>query len=66
MTATQETYKPEYVVYRVRRDSGLNYVARTRWASWSDATKENVGAELVAEGLTEEQAYQFVSLTKET
>lgn len=64
MTATQGI--AEYVIYRIRQHNELNYVPRVRWASWSESVKKGVGAELVAEGLTEEQAYQFVSLTKET
>jgi hypothetical protein len=64
MTATQET--SEYVVYRVGKRERLNYVSRQRWDNWSDDTKAHGLTELVAEGLTEEQAYQFASLTKET
>lgn len=69
MTATRETSKRivgEFVVYRVGTRTTLNGVSRQRWDNWSDDTKKHGLAELVAEGLTREQAEQFVALTKET
>ena len=63
-TPTTETSTSEYVMYRLR-DGRINYVPRVRWASWSESVKKGVGAELVAEGLTEQQAYDYCQLTKE-
>ena len=65
-TPTQETPSEgeEYVIYRLR-DGRANYVRRRKWDRWSEGTKRHVGAELVAEGLTEQQAYNYCRLTKE-
>lgn len=65
MTATQETYKPEYVIYRLR-DGRVNYVPRGKWNAFNVTAKQYFGAELVAEGLTEQQAHDYCRLIKET
>lgn len=57
--------KDEWVVYRLKSGK-VNAVPRHKWNSWSLHTKETVGAVVVAEGLKEPQALQFVALTKET
>ena len=63
MTATQGI--AEYVMYRLR-DGRINYVPRERWYGWSDNLKQHVGARLIAEGLTEQQAHDYCQMTKET
>lgn len=63
MTATQGI--AEYVMYRLR-DGRINYVVRQRWDTFSDAAKRHFGAELLAEGLTEQQAHDYCRLIKET
>jgi len=66
MTATQET--SDYVVYRVT-DGKLNAIPRLRMNGYLRDHQEvwdRVVVEVVAMGLTQEEAEYFVSLTKET
>lgn len=70
MTATQEM-KDEWVVYRLKNfaDGKSNACEKAKWDRYAvefASVLDQYGAELVAEGLTETQALQFVALTKET
>jgi hypothetical protein len=50
----------EWVVYRVR--GRVNAIPRVGWDSWKKMTGKDLSVELLAEGLTQQQANQMVDM----